>query len=388
MSLKTILLLAAVWGLTACEHPSNQLGVKSVPSTATPSSSPSGTTVVPFDNTAEFAAELGLQLRQLEKSGYAGTVLVEQGHQVLFAQGYGYANRRARVRFTPDTVAQIASVTKSQTGAAVAALIAKGQVALSDPVAKFVPEAPEPGRSRTIAQLLTHSSGLADICTDDFVHQSEETLVTQCLARPLAYAVGEDNYSNLGYSTLGLVTQRVTGKPWEEAVRQLVWEPMGITGIASQFPEVPEKEIARGYLAGVEHPELSAQLRKLNTDDWALRGNGSLSASTRSMIRYIDAVVDGSTAYPAAATALLRQPVTGQVGAVREGFGMVMRYDQAGAMTRMGHSGSDGVFLSYLGWLPKNDVRFYFIGNNGEDEAQKALTAVIRTLARIPPAAT
>lgn len=376
----------------ASAHDAGPVGIApalSPPAPAAPAlasaSAPAPAPSPPYADVAAFVSDLDAQLAALAAEGYGGAVVVERGDEVLLARGYGYANRAAKVPFTVDTVAQIASVTKSQTGAAIAALVASGRVALSDPLGKFVPEAPEPGRSRTIAQLLTHSSGLADICTDDFVRQPEAMLVSRCLAMPLAFPVGEDNYSNLGYSALGLVIERVTGKPWEAALRELVWRPMGVEGIATQFPRVPPAQLARGYLNGVEQPELTGQLRKLGGEDWALRGNGALSASARTMIRYVDAVVDGGQVYPPAALALLRQPVAGQSGRVREGYGMVFRYDEAGEMTRMGHSGSDGVFLTYLGWLPKNDVRFYFVGNNGEEEAQKALGAVIRSANRIPP---
>jgi CubicO group peptidase (beta-lactamase class C family) len=353
-------------------------------STACTPVAPVATVAPSFDDRA-FSDALDKQLSALEAEGFGGAVVIEQGQRVVFSRGYGYANREAGVRFTPDTVAQVASITKSQTAAAIAMLIGDGRVALTDPLGKFVPEAPEPGRSRTIAQLLAHSSGLADTCTDDFVRQSERMLVDKCLALPLAYPVGSDNYSNMGYSALALVVQRVTGMNWEAALKARVWQPLGLTGIATQFPRVPPAQLARGYDKGVASPELSHRIEALKGDDWALRGNGALSASARSMVRYVDRVVDGTKGLPPSVRTMLLAPVPGQEGKVREGFGMVFRYNDAGQMIRMGHSGSDGVFLSYLGWLPRNDVRFYFVGNNGEDEAQKALTAVLVAMSRIPP---
>jgi len=99
-------------------------------------------------------AEIDRQMTEAAAEGFGGAVVIEQGGKMLLAKGYGFADRERKVPFTPDTVAQIGSITKSQTAAALATLIAEGRVALSDPLSKFVPEAREPGRSRTVAQLV------------------------------------------------------------------------------------------------------------------------------------------------------------------------------------------------------------------------------------------
>ena len=174
---------------------------------------PTGTRAQPTSaETAERAiAEIDSDLIRAQTKGYGGAVIIEQDGKTLLSKGYGLADRKHRRPFTPDTIAQIGSITKSQTGAALATLIAEGKVSLSDPVSKFIPEAPEPGRSRTISQLASHRSGLLDACTEDFEPQSEAMLIRKCLAKPLAHAPGEENYSNMGYSVLALIIERATG---------------------------------------------------------------------------------------------------------------------------------------------------------------------------------
>lgn len=328
-------------------------------------------------------AEIDRQLTDAAAKGFGGAVIVQQGGETLLAKGYGFADRRRKIRFTPDTIAQIGSITKSQTAAALATLIAEGTVSLSDPVSKFVPEAREPGRSRTVAQLLSHSSGLLDSCTDDFEKQSEAMLVDDCLARPLARAPGEDNYSNMGYSTLALIIQRVTGNSWDEAVRERVWEPLGMKHIGFYFRGQPDGLFAHGYLKNVEEPLISRSIAKLGGRDWALRGNGGIQASSKAMIRFIDGVVDGRL--PAEARTLIMAPVPGQSGDVREGFGFAFRYNDDGSLYRMGHAGSDGTFFSYLCWFPASDVRFYFVGNNGEPEVKPVLVLALKPVSHLAP---
>jgi CubicO group peptidase (beta-lactamase class C family) len=324
------------------------------------------------------------QLRAEEAKGFGGAVIIKQGSKVLLSKGYGYANRKAKARFSPATIAEIASVTKSQTAAVIATLIAEGKVALQDSVSKFVPEAPEPGRSRTIAQLLSHTSGLADTCTGDFERQSEWMLVHTCLSRPLAFPVGEDNYSNLGYSVLGLIIERITHQSWEAAVRERIWKPFSMNDIGVFFPGRSDSSFARGYKNGRAQPLLSKSIGVLKGDDWALRGNGSFQASATTMIRFLDGLLDPHSRFPDAARRLMLAPVPGQTGKVQEGFGLVFRYDDAGKIVRVGHSGSDGVFFTYLCWLPANDVRFYLVGNNGEENVQRALALALRGAMKLP----
>lgn len=332
-------------------------------------------------------ASIDQALTAAVSKGFGGAIIVEQGGKVLLSKGYGFADRERRIPFTPDTVSQIGSITKSQTAAALATLIAEGKVKLSDPVSKFIPEAPEPGRSRTVAQLASHGSGLLDSCTDDFAPQSETMLVSDCLARPLEHPVGEDHYSNMGYSVLALIVQRVTGKPWEDAIRERVWAPLGMKDIGFYFRGVSDDQFSRGYLKNVEQPVISREIAKLGGSDWALRGNGGIQASPRTMIRFLDGILDPKGGFPPEARTILLSPVPGQSGEVQEGFGLAFRYGADGTPIRMGHSGSDGTFFSYLGWLRKSDVRMYLVGNNGAEEVTPLVQMALKLALQIPPAA-
>lgn len=353
--------------------------------------SPAGSAPAPVapaatPDAASLIAAVDKELTVAAAKGFGGAVVMQQGGKTLLAKGYGFANRERKIPFTPDTVAQIGSITKSQTAAALATLIAEGKVSLADPLSKFIPEAPEPGRSRTIAQLVSHTSGLLDSCTDDFDEQPEAKLVGECLARPLAHAPGEDNYSNMGYSLLALVVQRVTGKSWEDALRERVWNPLGMKDIGFYFRGQSDDLFARGYLKDVEQPLMSRKLAHLRGNDWALRGNGGIQASSLTMIRLLDGILDPKGGLPANARKLLLAPVPGQSGDVQEGFGLFFRYKD-GKLLRMGHSGSDGTFFSYLAWIPGNDVRFYFVGNNGEEDAKAALRVALKAAMDLPRAA-
>ena len=353
---------------------------------AQPVSEPSAQTVaVPMQRAID---DIDALLSAAVQTGFGGAVIIQQGDHLLMAKGYGFANRDRRIPFETSTIAQIGSITKSQTGAAIATLIAEGKVSLHAQVGRYIPEAPEPGRSRTIAQLLSHSSGLLDICGNDFARMSEAKLVSDCLARPLAHPPGEDHYSNTGYSVLALVAQRVTGKPWQDLVRTNVWAPMGLRDIGFYFSGRSDDRFARGYLNNVTQPVISRSVAKLGGEDWALRGNGGVQASAETMIRFLNGLLSPTGGLSPAARRQMLAPVPGQSGEVREGYGLAFRYDPQDKLVRMGHAGSDGTFFSYLGWMATNDVRLYFVGNNGEPQVKPLLQETLKRVLQLPPAQT
>jgi CubicO group peptidase (beta-lactamase class C family) len=200
---------------------------------------------------------------------------------------------------------------------------------------------------------------------------------------PLAFKPGEHHYSNMGYSALALLVQRVTGRQWEPEVRSNVWRRLGLTAIGFNFDKHDDAKFARGYDDGAPQPVISRSIAFLQGKDWTLRGNGGVQASAETMIAFLDGVLAENSKIPPRARQLFLNPVPGQAGSTRQGFGLEFSYDEAGELDLVGHFGTDGVFLSYLGWIPGTDVRFYFVGNNGLAEIQPQLRAALKAAVNI-----
>ncbi|MBC7985250.1 MAG: serine hydrolase [Sphingomonadaceae bacterium] len=336
----------------------------------------------------EIAAAIDADLRAAEATGFGGAVIVRRGGETLLRRGYGFADREARAAFTPETVAQIGSITKTFTGLAAARLIAEGRIDSEATVGTYLPDAPEPGRSLVINDVLTHHSGLVDSCGDDFERLSTERLVAHCLAQPLAHPRGENHYSNLGYSTMARIVEAVSGQSWEAYLAEHVWGPleMHTTGFASTAPN--GHSFAHGYLDDAEQEVISARIAALGGEDWNLRGNGGMQASSDDMMRFLVALTGDDPAISPEARAIMLAPHGPREEAVAEGYGLFLRYDEAGALFRAGHAGSDGVFMSYIAWFPQSGTLVYFVGNNGEGPVREALVKVLRHAERMPPAGT
>lgn len=326
------------------------------------------------------AAAVDARMAEAAGHGFNGAVIVETDGKVVLSAGYGFADRQAGRPFTPRTIAQIGSVTKSFTGLAISQLAAGGRIDLKAQVKAYAPEAAEPGASATLEQLLSHSSGLIDDCGEDFERITRNDLLTRCLAKPLAHPPGEDNYSNIGYATLAAVVEKVTGEPWETYLAQHVWRPFGMKDTGWTFPGRPARDFAIGYLKDQPQEVISDRIAAMNGEVWNLKGDGGLQASAEDMLRYWH----GIEAQPPKVRDLMLVRHAPPGVEVVEGHGLAFRFDKDGRLTRIGHAGSDGVFFSYMGWLPASKTFFYFVGSNGDDQVKPVLQDVMRILIHGP----
>ena len=332
-------------------------------------------------SSGEIAAAIDRDLRAAEAAGFGGAVIVQQGGRTLLRRGYGLANRRSNLRFTPATVAQIGSITKTFTGLAVAQLAAAGRIDLDATVGTYLRDAPEPVRSIILRDLAVHRSGLMDACADDFDRIGTARLTTHCMAQPLAHPRGENHYSNMGYSILARIVEAVSGEEWEAYLRRHIWTPLTMPATGFRFAPNGRHAFAHGYRDGVGQPVISDQIRALQGDDWALRGNGGIQASAEDMMRLLNALVSGP-GVSAPVRRLMLSPQGPLEDGVAEGLGLFFRNDEQGALWRVGHAGSDGVFMSYVAWFPQSGTLLYFVGNNGEAAVRPVLQSVLRQAAR------
>ncbi|GAA5143478.1 serine hydrolase [Nocardioides marinquilinus] len=174
-----------------------------------------------------------------------GDDLVEVAHGVL--------NLRTGQRATPESVFQIGSITKVWTATVVMQLVDEGRFALDTPVAEVVPELrladPDVTKQVTIRHLLTHTSGIdGDVFTDtgrgdDCLEKYVDLLGDVAQNHPLGATW---SYCNSGWSLLGRVIEKVTEKTWDEAMRERLFTPLGLTRTST----LPEEAILEAAAVG------------------------------------------------------------------------------------------------------------------------------------------
>jgi len=160
------------------------------------------------------------------------------GKSVL-TRAYGMANLEYGIRLRPDTVFESGSVAKQFTAAAIAMLVQDGKLSLDDPVRTYVPELPDFGTPILIRHFLNHTSGLRSQWplmylsgrpTGRVVHTVEEILELVGRMKELNFKPGDEYlYNNTGYTLLGVVAARVSGKSLDEFCQERLFRPLGMT---------------------------------------------------------------------------------------------------------------------------------------------------------------
>ncbi len=183
----------------------------------------------------------------------ASVAITDQG-RLVFARGFGFADRERGLLVQPASVFRMASISKTLTGMTVLRLIQEGRLALDSRALDLIPNiTPIPGiavdprtRQITVQQLLQHTGGWAKEIPDDASLQftsaaralnvDRSTITPDHMAR-FAISQGLDfapgtryYYSQTGYLLLGRIIERITGKKYEDAVKELLLTPAGAAG--------------------------------------------------------------------------------------------------------------------------------------------------------------
>ncbi len=182
-----------------------------------------------------FSAWLEGQIAYRNLPGVVVGVVADQ--ELVWAQGFGFADVRARVPMTPASKFRMASHSKLFTATAIMQLREQGKLRLDDPVSKYLPwfrvkPADPDDPPVTIEELLTHSSGLpreAGSHWTTYEFPTEAQLKALMPERQAAFAPEVRwKYSNLAYTLAGMIVETVSGERWADYIRKHIYEPLGM----------------------------------------------------------------------------------------------------------------------------------------------------------------
>jgi CubicO group peptidase (beta-lactamase class C family) len=190
----------------------------------------------------ELAARIDARMNTLATEGsFNGALLVAHNGNVILNKGYGLADRENNIPNTPTTRFRLASITKGFTAMAILMLQEEGKLSVDDSVCKYIPDCPESWQAIKIHNLLTHTAGIfdfRDFAVNDPASVTPSTsaqVIDRLKAVPPAFAPGEDfSYTNGGFMVAGYVVEQVSGQPYEQFLRERIFEPLGMknTGYA------------------------------------------------------------------------------------------------------------------------------------------------------------
>ncbi|MEV5127178.1 serine hydrolase domain-containing protein [Streptomyces decoyicus] len=343
----------------------------------------------PAFDSARWQARLDALLAAHHVPGAALAVLAGGGIHELAS---GVLHTQTRVEVTTDSVFQIGSVSKGYTAALVMLLADAGKLDLDAPVVDVLPDFAvadaEATKTITPRQLLNHTSGIEG----DFV--SDTGRGDDCLARYVdgARNVGLTNppgatmsYSSTAYNVLGRIVEVLTGRTWDEALRELLCAPLGLEHTMTLPEEVLRFRAAMGHMG--EPGEEPSPTPLWNMLPRSAGPYGGICATAADVARFARLFIDGGTtpdgtrvlSAEAVEAMLKREVEMPDQWSLGAHWGLGWGLFEWDGMRGFGHDGSTFGQLAYLRALPEAGIAVALLTNGGA-AAPKVFEALCREL--------
>lgn len=304
-------------------------------------------------------------LLKMHDAGFDGSVLVLRNGQALLDKGYGIRDRERELPNGPGTVHAIGSITKQFTAACILKLQEQGRLKVTDLLSAYLPEVPADKSGITLHHLLTHSAGFPGAIGDDNEAIDGGEFARLAMATPLEFTPGTGyGYSNVGYSLLGLIVERVSGKPYEQFLHDELLAPAGLKRTGYRIPDWSKEPLAIGYRKDgtrwgtmLDHPTVNG------APGWHLRANGGLLSSTHDMAAWVEALRTHTVLSEASTKAMFTPHVEeGEGAGSHYGYGWAIFRTPRG--TRLiTHNGGNGVQFADVLWYADEGVTVVLMSN-------------------------
>jgi CubicO group peptidase (beta-lactamase class C family) len=178
-------------------------------------------------------------------------------------QVYAYGETVKGSKKLPDgnTLFEIGSISKTFTATLLAHFVQQGKIKLEDPINKYLPDSIAKmefnGKPITIQSLSNHSSGLPRVPDDLFVgaeksnpykHYDNKKLFAYLKQfKPTREPGAQYDYSNLAVGLLGVILERVSGKTYEQLVKEIIWKPLKMDNSRITLLKEDSAKFAQGY---------------------------------------------------------------------------------------------------------------------------------------------
>ncbi|WEG73802.1 serine hydrolase domain-containing protein [Vagococcus intermedius] len=223
--------------------------------------------------------------QQINETTFQGSALVIKDNQVILNKGYGDANKEKEIKNQPDTEFMLASIQKSYTATLIMMLIQDKKLTFNTLLSEFYPEVPY-SETITIRNLLDMSSGLF-LEGNDPKGKSEEDTIAYVLKNVTYKQIDKWNYSSVNYMLLAAIIRQITGESYQDYLTKKIIAPLNLThtGFYKEFTNDPEHTLSydeKGKPVTIAEHNYSAEL-----------GTGNLYASTKDLLTYLHALMDG-----------------------------------------------------------------------------------------------
>lgn len=182
---------------------------------------------------------------------FNGVVLVVRNDSVLLSKGYGWRDFENKIPHNTNSIFQVGSITKTFTATAILFLQEHGKLDINEYLSKYFPDYKYANKIR-IRNLLTHTSGIFNYTSDKlynpqkpFSHQDFWTIINN---KPLEFEPDSKyEYSNANYFLLGLLIEKITGKSYEQNIKEIIFQKTGMKHSGFDFVNLISPYKSVGY---------------------------------------------------------------------------------------------------------------------------------------------
>lgn len=297
--------------------------------------------------------------RLAEKNKAMGSLSITKDGNVIYTRTIGYSqiNGTEKKPLTSANRFRIGSITKMFTSAMILQLIEEGKLKLTDTLDKFFPQIPN-AKKITIEQILWHRSGIPNVKREQNAQRNTNTIpvtkdeILALIAKttPEFEPGTKRSYSNSGYQLLGLILEKITGKPYDEALRERIISKIGLgdTYLATENIDV-NKDEALTYMSFGDGwkpvPETHPSI---------LFSAGAIVSTPNDLAKFIQALFDGK---------IVSKKSLDQMKTIRDGEGSGMEPFTYNGKSFYGHTGGADNYGAWLAYLPEEKLAFAYTTN-------------------------
>jgi CubicO group peptidase (beta-lactamase class C family) len=321
-----------------------------------------------------------VQRRLTEECGdgsFSGVLVVRAHGREIYSHTCGLADRERKVFITRDTRFRIFSTSKLLTALAVMRLSELKKIRLEAPISVYLDDVPLAWRGVTVKDLLQHTSGLPDeteallgAWKTDHSAAMKVVLAEDRSKNVLPSFTHGDKwqYNNFNYELLAEACSRITRKPFQTVLRELVFDRAGMKSAIVEQPQLkdgkpgskPDARLAKGYNGPAD--------KLVPTDPYSFvqLGAGAVHANVDDFIALDRALTAGKVISPttyAAMKASLRSPSEKNS---EQGYGLGIMVRESSGVRHEGHDGGNNGYTSDFERFPEDDAMLVMLTNRGE----------------------
>lgn len=294
-----------------------------------------------------------------------GVVGIMEHGKLIYIKGFGLASLDYDIPCTDSTIFNIGSVSKQFTAMGIVKLSIDGKLSLDDDIRMYLPELPDFGNRITIKNLLHHTSGLRDIHSiltlsgwrNDDPRSNNDLFEIMKKQKELNFKPGDEYmYSNTNYIFMAKIIEVVSGKKFEEWMKENVFIPLGLT---NTYIENNATKVVKGNATSYRQKEDKSFNRAI--EYWNYTGSGNVHTIAKDLLLWLNNYSNPSRGWEKAFELLQTTDKLNNGAYFNYAYGIEI--DSINGIRRVSHGGGVGGFRSFVCTFPNLAISIVVMTN-------------------------